>query len=122
MVYIEFTLKQLESSDQEQFLNFLTHEKPMDLTRRKFVKVSGVLLVSGLFPIFPGNGNVCCPVCNARNLCSNKRCVNCGWRLTDGLKCYGCTAQSKCLSIPFPNHKYLIGSDKPILSLKEINL
>lgn len=92
----------------------------MDLTRRNFIKVSSVFLCNGLFPVLGTAINFSCPECNALNLYADK-CFSCGRGLRYGIKCNGCVKKYNCLQIPFPNHSYLIDTDKPFLSMKVVN-
>ncbi|MBI4653720.1 MAG: hypothetical protein HY752_01780 [Nitrospirae bacterium] len=90
----------------------------MEVTRRDFIKVSGVFLC-GLFATQGEATNLSCPSCKALNLFPNK-CLNCGKGLIEGIGCNNCVKKYNCLQIPFPNHKYLIETDKPLLTTEAI--
>lgn len=93
-----------------------------DLTRRHFIKISGLLLSAGLLPSYAAGSTTDfdCPGCNSHNLFPDK-CFNCGRGLTEGITCVSCAKKYNCLEIPFPNQKYLIDTGKPLLSMESIN-
>ena len=92
----------------------------MDLTRRHFLGVSSLFLCNGLFHGLSVSANFSCSECNAVNLFTD-RCFSCGRGLTKGLKCSNCAKGYNCLVIPFPNHRYLIDTDKPPLTMAAVN-